>query len=93
MENSQPFHQFLNKVLKFFLKISLFLTLAILVVIISGFVMPFIMPNLTSLLIREDNKLFWYFSRGSAIIGFILLWLSTVMGLLVTTRAGKTFPV
>jgi predicted ferric reductase len=92
MDNSQPFHQFLNSVLKFFLKLSLFMLLAILALVISGFVMPYIMPNLTSLLIREDNKLFWYFSRGSAIIGYILLWLSTVMGLLVTTKAGKTFP-
>lgn len=61
-------------------------------VVIAGFAFPYFMPNLTAVLLKADSTLFWYLSRGSAIVGFILLWLSTVMGLLITTRFGKTWP-
>jgi predicted ferric reductase len=74
------------------LKFSLLFLLLIISVVIAGFAIPYFMPNLTAVFLRADSTLFWYLSRGSAIIGFILLWLSTVMGLLISTRLGKTWP-
>lgn len=74
------------------LRFSLLFLLLILSVVIAGIAMPYFMPNLTAVLLQAGSTLFWYLSRGSAIVGFILLWLSTVMGLLITTRLGKNWP-
>jgi predicted ferric reductase len=35
---------------------------------------------------------FWYLSRTSGIVAFVLLWLSTVYGLLLTNRLAKAWP-
>lgn len=74
------------------LRFSLLLLLLILLAVIAAVALPYFMPNLTMVLLRADSTLFWYLSRGSAIVGFILLWLSTVMGLLISTRLGKAWP-
>ena len=92
MENTQSSNQFLKRTLITLLNICLILVVMIIGVVILGFTMPYLMPNLTMIMIRADNVIFWYLSRGSAIIGFIFLWLSTTMGLFITTRVGKTWP-
>ena len=74
------------------LKIGLIFLFLVTAAVIAGFVIPYFMPNLTAVLLRADSTLYWYLSRSSAIVGYILLWLSTVMGLLITTRFGKTWP-
>jgi len=83
---------FIGQVFISLLKISLIFLFLITAVVIAGIAMPYFMPNLTAVLLQADSTLFWYLSRGSAIVGYILLWLSTVMGLLITTRFGKTWP-
>ena len=83
---------FISRMFISLLRISLIFLFLITAVVIAGFAMPYFMPNLTAVLLQADSTLFWYLSRGSAIVGFILLWLSTVMGLLITTRFGKTWP-
>jgi predicted ferric reductase len=92
MDNTQSFNDYLSQVMTILLRISLIAVFLIASVLIIGFALPYLMPNLTNTLLKADNVLFWYLSRGSAIIGYVLLWLSTVMGLLVTTRVGKTWP-
>ena len=92
METTQSSNQFLKRTLITLLNICLIIVMVIIGVVILGFAMPYLMPNLTSVMLRADSTLFWYLSRGSAIIGFIFLWLSTTMGLLITTKAGKTWP-
>jgi predicted ferric reductase len=83
---------FIGQVFISLLKISLIFLFLITAVVIAGFALPYFMPNLTAVLLQADSMLFWYLSRGSAIVGFILLWLSTAMGLMITTRFGKTWP-
>ena len=83
---------FISQVFISLLKISLIFLFLIIAVVIAGYAMPYFMPNLTAVLLQADSTLFWYLSRGSAIVGFILLWLSTIMGLLISTRFGKTWP-
>ncbi|MCJ7519429.1 MAG: hypothetical protein MUO42_07130 [Anaerolineaceae bacterium] len=92
MDNTQSFNPFLTRILTTLLKISLIFIILIIGLVISAFALPYLMPNLTAVLIQADSMLFWYLSRGSAIVGYILLWLSIVMGLLITTKVGKTWP-
>lgn len=92
MDNTQSFNQNLSRLLISLLKFIMIFAILITGVVISGFALPYFMPNLTVVLIRADSALFWYLSRGSAIIGYILLWMSTMLGLLLSTRVGKTWP-
>jgi predicted ferric reductase len=92
MDIIQSKNPFLNRMFITLLRISLIFLFLVTAVVITEFALPYLMPNLTSVLVRAESTLFWYLSRGSAIVGFILLWLSTIMGLLITTRFGKTWP-
>ena len=92
MDSIQSSNQNLNRILTALLKISVMLAFLITSVVISGFALPYLRPNLAAVIIRADSSLFWYLARGSAIIGFILLWLSTIMGLMITTKVGKSWP-
>ena len=92
MDVIQSKNPFINRMFISLLRASLIFLFLILAVVIAGIAMPYIMPNLTVVLLQADSTLFWYLSRGSAIVGFLLLWLSTVMGLMITTRLGKTWP-
>lgn len=38
------------------------------------------------------EHVFWYLSRTSGVVAFVLLWLSTVYGLLLTNRMAKVWP-
>ncbi|MBX2999199.1 MAG: hypothetical protein KF893_11865 [Caldilineaceae bacterium] len=39
--------------------------------------------------VTENNHSFWYLSRSSGIVAYLLLWVSVAWGLLLTTRLGK----
>ncbi len=56
------------------------------------YVLPLLLPSLSASVAGEDVKVFWYLSRGSAIVAFLFLWLSMLLGLLLTTKFGKTWP-
>ncbi|MDO5770266.1 MAG: ferric reductase-like protein [Psychrobacter sp.] len=47
-------------------------------------------PTVSQLLTATD-KHFWYLSRASGVIAYILFWLAVVFGLLLSTRLGKHF--
>lgn len=83
---------FINRIFVSLLRLSLIFLFLITAMVIAGFALPYFMPNLTAVLLKAESTFFWYLSRGSAIVGFILLWLSTAMGLMITTRFGKTWP-
>ena len=92
MDITRSKNPFISQVFISLLRFSLLFLFLITAVVIAGFALPYFMPNLTAVLLKADSTLFWYLSRGSAIVGFILLWLSTVMGLLITTRFGRSWP-
>ena len=56
----------------------------------SFFLGSLLLPRLAGVLSQPisiiDSKMFWYISRGSGIIAFLLLWLSMLLGLFMTTR-------
>jgi predicted ferric reductase len=59
---------------------------------LSAVALPWILPGLVQSLAGTDIKAFWYFSRGLAIMGYLMLWFSVVWGLLMTTRLSRIWP-
>lgn len=55
-------------------------------------VLPHWVPNLAQSLIDTDPKAYWYLSRGSAFVALALLWVSMVLGLLITNKIARTWP-
>ena len=49
-------------------------------------------PNFAQTLVGTDPKAYWYLSRGSAFAALGLLWLSMMLGLLITNRVSKYWP-
>jgi predicted ferric reductase len=56
------------------------------------FALPLFVPNLLNSMNGEGPKAFWYLSRGSALIAFVLLWVSMLMGVLITSRLSQLWP-
>jgi len=55
-------------------------------------VLPNWAPALTKTLMGTDPKAYWYLSRGSAFVALGLLWISMVLGLLITDKVAKSWP-
>ena len=54
--------------------------------------LPALVPGLAQSLLGSEPKAYWYLSRGSAWVAFGLLWLSTMSGLLITTKLSRLWP-
>ena len=55
-------------------------------------VLPAWLPSLTFSMVGETPKVFWYLSRGTALVGFVLLWLSMILGIIITNRLARLWP-
>ncbi|GIV89060.1 MAG: hypothetical protein KatS3mg109_2009 [Pirellulaceae bacterium] len=55
-------------------------------------ILPAWLPGLSTSLLGEDAKAYWYLSRSSAVVAYALLWLSMVFGLLMTNRMARLWP-
>ncbi len=55
-------------------------------------VLPDWAPALTQTLIGTDPKAYWYLSRGSAFVALGLLWISMLLGLLITDKMARSWP-
>jgi predicted ferric reductase len=67
------------------------------VAVISGavaaiFVLPALLPSLSDSISGTSPKVFWYLSRASAMVSYLLLWLSMVLGLGITNRLAFAWP-
>jgi len=60
--------------------------------VLSGLILPTLLPGLKQSLTGTDIKAFWYLSRGTAIMGYLLMWFSMVWGLLITSKLSKIWP-
>jgi predicted ferric reductase len=60
--------------------------------IVSLLVLPAWLPGMVSSIAATDQRVFWYLSRATAIVAYLVLWLSMVWGLLMTTRLVKNWP-
>jgi predicted ferric reductase len=77
--------------------VSLQNTIMILLTMIAGVVLvlnllPFWLPGLSQSASGEQPKVFWYLSRGSAIVAFWLLWLSMSSGVIITNKLAQIWP-
>lgn len=55
-------------------------------------VLPSWLPGMASSLLGANAQAFWYLSRSSAMVGYALLWISVVLGLLITNRMARVWP-
>lgn len=61
-------------------------------VLLSTYLLPLWLPGLTLSITGEAPKVFWYLSRGSAWVSFVLLWASMALGLLITNKLARLWP-
>ncbi len=54
--------------------------------------LPLWLPNLSASLLSVEPKAYWYLSRASAFVAYGLLWLSMMMGLLMTNKLARSWP-
>lgn len=54
--------------------------------LVSAIVLPAWLPGLIQSIYGRDVKVFWYISRATAIMSYLVLWFSMVWGLLLTGR-------
>ncbi len=55
-------------------------------------VIPIFLPGLVYSVNGEEPKAFWFLSRGTALVSFVFLWISMVLGLLISAKVAKFFP-
>jgi predicted ferric reductase len=70
---------------------------AILLAVIAGavtalFVLQIWLPGFSQSILSAQPKVFWYLSRGSAFVAYILLWFSMVLGVGVTNKMAARWP-
>ena len=57
--------------------------------VLAAFVLPMLLPDLAVSLLGDQPKAFWYLSRASGVVAYLLLWLSCVLGLSLTNRFAR----
>ncbi len=60
--------------------------------LVALMVAPIWSPGLAATLWGPSPKAYWYLSRASAFVALALLWLSMVLGLLITDKMARTWP-
>ncbi len=55
-------------------------------------VLPFWLPVLSTSMAGAEPKAYWYLSRSSAFVAYVLLWASMVLGLLMTSKLAPIWP-
>jgi hypothetical protein len=55
----------------------------------AAVVLPMWLPGLTTSLLGDQPKAFWYLARASGFVAFLLLWLSVALGLIITNKLAR----
>jgi predicted ferric reductase len=58
----------------------------------AAIVLPNWLPGLSQSLLGSEPKAYWYLSRASAMVAYGLLWLSMVLGLIITNKLARVWP-
>lgn len=71
--------------------------LVIITSIILGFILaimliPILLPGLRESVVGSSPKAYWYLSRISGLVAYVLLWASVAMGLLISSRVSRIWP-
>src|SRR3954469_4743540 len=51
--------------------------------------LPHWLPGLSASLLGPEPKAYWYLSRSSAVVAYVLLWLSMATGLTITNKLAQ----
>ncbi|MBI4771873.1 MAG: hypothetical protein HY784_16035 [Chloroflexi bacterium] len=54
--------------------------------------LPALLPGLSASLLGPAPKAYWYLSRASAWVAYVLLWLSMAFGLSLTNKMTRIWP-
>jgi predicted ferric reductase len=54
--------------------------------------LPAWLPQVSASLLGAEPKAYWYLSRESALVAYVLLWLSMALGLSMTNRLARAWP-
>jgi predicted ferric reductase len=72
------------------------LALTLFAVVIGAFaavvILPMWLPGLSTSLLGPSPKAYWYLSRATALVAYILLWLSMTLGVLITNKLARVWP-
>ena len=60
--------------------------------IAAATLLPTWLPNLATSMLGSEAKVYWYLSRGTALVSFGLLWLSMMLGLAITNHLARVWP-
>ncbi|MEA2574062.1 MAG: hypothetical protein QOH93_1360 [Chloroflexia bacterium] len=55
-------------------------------------VLPAWLPTLANSITGADPKFYWYLSRASALVAYVLLWVSMSSGLLISNKMARRWP-
>ena len=58
----------------------------------AAIVLPNWLPGLSQSLLGAEPKAYWYLSRTSALVAYVLLWLSMALGLIITNKLARVWP-
>jgi predicted ferric reductase len=73
--------------------LMVFLMLAIMAgTLIAAVLLPTWLPDLTTSALGSQPKAYWYLSRGSAVIAFVLLGFSMGFGTIITNKMARVWP-
>lgn len=59
---------------------------------VAALISPVDLPSLFASLADPTQHAYWYLSRGSGIMAYVIIWLSTALGLLVTNKLARLWP-
>src|SRR5512136_2001587 len=58
----------------------------------AAIVLPNWLPGLSNSLLGSEPKAYWYLSRASAMVAYLLIWLSMALGLMMTNKMARAWP-
>jgi predicted ferric reductase len=61
-------------------------------VFVAVVALPAWLPSLSASLLGAQPKVYWYLSRSSAIVAYLLLWLSMATGIGITNKLAQIWP-
>lgn len=94
MSNPYPPNPDINAITPVF-SIRTFLAIlgaVVLAVILTLLVVPILVPGLAASLTSSEGEGYWYLSRVSGFVAYLLLWASMMMGLVITDRLARLWP-
>nr|AIA15787.1 Unknown Function [uncultured bacterium] len=60
--------------------------------LLGGVVLPWLLPNMVQSVLGPEPKAYWEVSRATALVGFGLLWVSMMSGLIIPNRLARIWP-